>query len=105
MADIIITVNGTPWTLTDDGDGTYSIDLSGPAARQPLRAERDRLLAERQEALALRDEASERRDFHIAGRDEALVDRTFYVDLSNTLLDRINEIRDFLTAVGDDPDA
>ena len=105
MADIDITVNNQTWTITDDGDGTYSIDLSMAQARQPLRAERDELKAQRQEALERRDRAVLDRDIAIGQRDEAIARRDAAVAEAAAILVRIDEIRAFLTAAGDDPDA
>jgi uncharacterized protein (DUF3084 family) len=105
MADINITINGVTTTLFDDGDGTFSIDLATPQARQFLRAERDELKVRK---VALQEE----RDAHTAGRDQAIAQRDSYVaartatiDEINTVNTRIEEIRNFLAAVGDDPDA
>jgi len=105
MADINITVNDQVWTITDDLDGTFSIDLSAAQARQPLRAERDELKTKRDSALARRDQAGLDRDIALAQRDEAIARRADAVAEADALLVRIDEIRAFLTAAGDNPDA
>lgn len=105
MADINVTISGIPVVLTDDLDGSYSIDLSTQQARQFMRAERDALKADRATQLFIRDRAAFERDTAIDSRDVAIAKRDAAVAEATLLLARIDEIRAFLAAVGDDPDA
>jgi hypothetical protein len=77
MADVTTNINGQQVTLTDNGDGTYRIDLSTQAARafirdgelQQLRDERDAKVIERNQAVANIQKALAQRDGYIAQRD------------------------------------
>jgi len=105
MADINITINGVVTTLSDDGDGTFSIDLATAQARQFLRAERDELKARKATLQEERDGHTTNRDLAIARRDSFTAARNAAIAEIDTINLRIDEIRNFLTSVGDDPDA
>jgi len=104
MADLPININGIDTTLIDTGSG-YQIDLTSFNGRQFLRAERDDLKTRKAILQEIRERTSLERDNAIAQRDDAIAQRTAAVNEIDVINTRIELIRDFLTAAGDDPDA
>lgn len=104
MADLPININGIDATLTDTGTG-YIIDLSTSQGRQFLRAERDQLKEDKSALQNARDQYVADRQAAIAARDEAIINRDSANDNIAIINARIEQIRTFLTAAGDDPDA
>lgn len=101
MADIVISLNGTPTTLSDDGAGGYTIDLRNSVARGFVRAEKQQLLEEKARLVLDRDQATGQRDTAIAQRDEAVTRRDAIVAEIADVQARIDEINAFLTGAGD----
>ncbi|HUW94444.1 MAG TPA: hypothetical protein VMW58_01540 [Anaerolineae bacterium] len=101
MANVVTTINNVPVTITDDLDGTYSIDLSTQQARQFIRKELDQLREEKQELSAVRDGQEAKRLQYIAMRDSAVASK----DEANAKIDNLNlriaELQAFLQGLGD----
>lgn len=104
MADVTTTINGQEVTLTDNGDGTYRIDLTTQAARNFIRlGELADLREQRDAAISFRDTAITEINKAIAQRDSWIAERDARNAEITALNANITELVNWLQGQGDVP--
>lgn len=100
--DIVTSINGVAVTLTDNGDGTYNIDLTTSQGRGFIRAELQQLREDKDVLVRDRDLAELRRARHVAARDSEVVAKSAAAASIDEVNIRIAELVAFLQGQGDD---